>query len=311
MHVSICFLKSISPPTCTFIRSISGCSSCFGLNFKSKVFILVVMKICFPLLMYSVMVLLLVINLMSISLQGQRSLSIVTLFFIIHSSLHVQMILNQSVHSDNPILWESQLEYHVCRNHWKEVFRLLNLMPAYVLSAGSLQLNLDLVEPASSLGCNMNMKSSNYGNFLCSFEELDSVCMEVPNVQMYRFSPDICSGWMRMLVEEKLAKRFIFFKEYWEGTLEMIALLARSGFISGRDKICLEDDLTKMSSVRDGAVQALHKIFVHHCAQYNLPNLLDLYLDHHRLALENDSLYALQETAVSFFVPIVCYCYSD
>ncbi|KAG4391449.1 hypothetical protein AAZX31_05G173100 [Glycine max] len=209
-----------------------------------------------------------------------------------------RMILNQSVHSDNPILWESQLEYHVCRNHWKEVFRLLDLMPAYVLSAGSLQLNLDLLQPASSLGCNMNMKSSNYGNFLCSFEELDSVFMEVPDVQMYRFSPDICSGWMRMLVEEKLAKRFIFLKEYWEGTLEMITLLARSGFISGRDKICLEDDLTKMSSVRDGAVQALHKIFVHHCAQYNLPNLLDLYLDHHRLALENDSLYALQETAV-------------
>nr|KYP67561.1 Spatacsin [Cajanus cajan] len=209
-----------------------------------------------------------------------------------------RMILNQSFHSDISLLWESQLEYHVCRNHWKEVSRLLDLIPAYVLSSGSLQLNLDVLQPVSSLGCNMNTKSSNYGSFLCSLEELDSVCMEVPDVQMYRFSPAVCSGWMRTLMEENLAKRFIFLKEYWEGTLEMIALLARSGFISGRDKICLEDDLTKTSSVRDGALQAFHKIFVHHCAQYNLPNLLDLYLDHHSLALDNDSFYALQETAV-------------
>ncbi|KAK7399448.1 hypothetical protein VNO78_10630 [Psophocarpus tetragonolobus] len=209
-----------------------------------------------------------------------------------------RMILNQYFDPGNSILWESQLEYHVCRNHWKEVFRLLDLMPTYVLLDGSLQLNLDILQPASSFGCNMNMKSSKYGNFLCSFEELDSVCMEVPDVQMYRFSPDICSGWMKMLMEEKLAKKFIFLKEYWEGTLEMIALLARSGFISGRDKICLEDDIIKASSIRGGTVQALHKIFVHHCAQYNLPNLLDLYLDHHSLVLDTDSLYALQETTV-------------
>ncbi|XP_027367445.1 uncharacterized protein LOC113873502 isoform X2 [Abrus precatorius] len=209
-----------------------------------------------------------------------------------------RMILNQSFHSNISLLWESQLEYHVCRNHWKEVYRLLDLMPAYVLSAGSLQLNLDVLQPVSSLGCNLNMKSSKYGSFLYSLEELDSVCMEVPDIQIYRFSSDICSGWMRMLIEEKLAKRFIFLKEYWEGTLEVITLLARSGFVSGQDKICLEDDLPEASSVGDGTVQALHKIFVHHCAQYNLPNLLDLYLDHHSLVLDNDSHYALQETAV-------------
>jgi len=183
------------------------------------------------------------------------------------------------------------------------------LIPAYVLSAGSLQLNLDVLQPASSYGGNINMKSSNYGSFLCSFEELDSVCMQVPDVQMFRFSPDICFGWMRMLMEENLAKRFIFLKEYWEGTLEITALLARSGFISCKDKLCEEDDLNKTSSVRDGAVQALHKIFVHHCAQYNLPNLLDLYLDQHNLVLDNDSLYALQETTVSFFMFIICNCF--
>lgn len=222
------------------------------------------------------------------------------------------MILNQSLRSDIYLLWESELDYHVCRNHWKEVFRLLDLMPAYALSAGSLQLNLDVVQ--SSSGC--DAKSSNYGNFLCSIEELDSVCMEVPDVQIYKFSPDIFSGWIRMLAEEKLAKRFIFLREYWEGTMELVALLARSGYISGKNNVRLEDDPNETSLLRDGTVQALHKIFVHHCAQYNMPNLLDLYLDHHRLVLDLDSLYALQESAVSFVSivfffffeePIVCY----
>lgn len=252
------------------------------------------------------MVLLLVINSISITVQGQFLFSIVTLFSLFVLSLRVQMILNQSLHSDISLLWESQLEYHVCRNHWKEVFRLLDSMPAHVLSVGSLQLNLDVVQPASSLGC--NMKSSNYGSLLCSLEELDSVCMEVPDVQIYRFSPDICSGWIRMLIEETLAKRFIFLKEYWEGTMELVGVLAHSGFISGKNNIRLEDDLNETSPVRDGTVQALHRIFVHHCAQYNLPNLLDLYLDHHNLVLDLDSLYALQETAVSFSASIVCYC---
>ncbi|KAI5384322.1 uncharacterized protein LOC127105709 isoform X1 [Lathyrus oleraceus] len=207
-----------------------------------------------------------------------------------------RMILNQSLRSDISFLWESQLDYHVCRNHWKEVFRLLDLMPAYVLSAGSLQLNLDVIQPVSSSGCDVN--SSNYGNFLYSLEELDSVCMEVPDVKIYKFSPDIFSGWIRMLTEEKLAKRFIFLREYWEGTTELVSLLARSGYISGKSNIPLEDDLNGTSSNKDETVQALHKIFVHHCAQYNLPNLLDLYLGHHHLVLDLDSLNALQETAV-------------
>ncbi|KAI9108709.1 hypothetical protein K1719_020356 [Acacia pycnantha] len=179
-----------------------------------------------------------------------------------------RMILGQSFSSDISLLWESQLEYHACRNNWKEVSRLLDLIPASVLSAGSLQLNLDALHPTSSLG--FNMKPSNYESFLCSLEEFDS---------------------------EKLAKRLIFLKEYWEGTMEMVSLLARSGFISGRNKRTLGDDCLETSSDKDGTLQALHKVIVHHCAQYNLPNLLDLYLDQHGLVLDNDSLCSIQESA--------------
>ncbi|CAL0330002.1 unnamed protein product [Lupinus luteus] len=207
-----------------------------------------------------------------------------------------RMILDERLPSGIALLWESQLEYHIGRNNWKEVSTLLDVMPSYVLSTGSLQLNLDVLQPASSFGC--NMKSSNFGSFFVSHEELDSVCMVIPDVQIYRFSPDVCSRWLRILLEEKLAKRFIFLKEYWEGTMEMIALLARSGFISGRDQILFEDIHVETSSNRDGAVQAMHKMLVQHCAQYNLPNLLGLYLDHYNLVLDQNSLYALQETAV-------------
>lgn len=216
---------------------------------------------------------------------------------LIHISL-MQMILGQSSSSDFSLLWESELEYHACRNNWKEVSRLLDLIPASVLSAGSLQLNLDALHPTSTLG--FNMKPSNYGNFLCSLEELDSVCMEVSDVQIYKFSPNMCSVWLRMFMQEKLAKRFIFLKEYWEGTMEIVSLLARSGFISGRDeRRTLEDDCLETSSDKGGTLQALHKVIVHHCAQYNLPNLLDLYLDRHGLVLDNDSLCSIQESAVS------------
>ncbi|XP_021895508.1 uncharacterized protein LOC110812908 [Carica papaya] len=44
-------------------------------------------------------------------------------------------------------------------------------------------------------------------------------------------------------------------------------------------------------------IHALHKLVVQHCAQYNLPNLLDLYLDHHKLVLDNDSLCSLEDSA--------------
>ncbi|KAK4264830.1 hypothetical protein QN277_025955 [Acacia crassicarpa] len=205
-----------------------------------------------------------------------------------------RMILGQSFSSDISLLWESQLEYHACHNNWKEVSRLLDLIPASVLSAGSLQLNLDALHPTSSLG--FNMKPPNYGSFLCSLEEFDSACMEVSDVQIYKFSPNTCSAWLRMFMQEKLAKRFIFLKEYWEGTMDMVLLLARSGFISGRDKRTLGDDCLKTSSDKDGTLQALHKVIVHHCAHYNLPNLLDLYLDLHGLVLDKDSLCSIQES---------------
>lgn len=205
------------------------------------------------------------------------------------------------------VLWESQLEYHVCHDDWEEVSRLLDLIPPHLLVVGSLQVSLDGLQPASNLGRN---RGSDYGDYLCSVEELDAVCMDVPEIKVFRFSCySMCSIWLRMLMEEKLARKLIFLKEYWEDTPDILSLLARSGFITSKYEMPSKDDKIGSISVPQfpddratfhvGATQALHKILIHHCAQHNLPYLLDLYLDQHELVQDRDSLSSLLEAAVS------------
>lgn len=206
------------------------------------------------------------------------------------------------------VLWESQLEYHICRNDWEEVSKLLDLIPEPILVDGSLQVSLDALHPTSIVGC--DGESSNYGNYLCSLEELDAVCMDVRDVKILRF-PAIIMGpmWLKMLMEEKLARKLIFVKEYWEGTAEIVPLLARSGFITSKYRIPSNNDsvegLSDLKSVDGGetfypyTIQSLHKLLLHHCVQCNMPYLLDLYLDYHELVVHKDSLCSLLDAAVS------------
>ncbi|XVF61790.1 hypothetical protein PTKIN_Ptkin08bG0158700 [Pterospermum kingtungense] len=216
-----------------------------------------------------------------------------------------RMVLDQPFAMGVHVSWESQLEYHIYHNDWEEVFKLLDLIPTSVLSNGSLQIALDFFQPASTVECS---GFPDFGNYICSVQELDAVCMDVPDIKILRLSsPVMCSTWLRMLMEQELVKKLIFFKEYWEGTAEIVSLLARSGFISNRYKISCEDNSIERSldlhissgieNFRAGTVQALDKLFICYCAQYNLPNLLDLYLDHHKLVLDDDSLFSLQEAA--------------
>lgn len=219
------------------------------------------------------------------------------------------------------VLWESQLEYHICHNDWEEVSKLLEFIPASVLSEGSLQIALDVLQPAT-VGCNSELPD--FGNYICSIEDLDAVCLDVPKIKVFRFSANgICSTWLRMLMEQELAKKLVFLKEYWEGTGEIVSLLARSGFIMNRNKMSPEDDsiesfsdlnLSNIGRSTVDTLHPLHKLLVHHCAEHNLPNLLDLYLDHHKLVQDNDLLCSLQEAAVSVFslnYHLLCWIYSD
>ncbi|XWS41450.1 hypothetical protein CRYUN_Cryun17cG0082900 [Craigia yunnanensis] len=216
-----------------------------------------------------------------------------------------RIILDQPSVMGVHVSWESQLEYHIYHNDWEEAFKLLDLIPTSVLSNGSLQIALDGFQPASTVECT---GFPDFGNYICSIEELDAVCMDVPDIKIFRLSSSVmCSTWLRMLMEQELVKKLIFLKEYWEGTAEIVPLLARSGFITSRYKISFEDNYIERSSdlhISSGSenfgaetVQALDKLLIYYCAQYNLPNLLDLYLDHHKLVLDDDSLFSLQEAA--------------
>lgn len=229
--------------------------------------------------------------------------------FIQNESLAAQIVLDQHFLMGIQVLWESQLEYYICHNDWVEVSKLLDMIPSSLLSYGSLQISLDSLQSASTLGCNQDFPD--YGNYICSIEELDTVSIDVPAIKIFRCAANnMCSIWLRVFMERKLAKNFTFLKDYWEGTAEIIPLLAHSDFITSRNRTPLQDKSIESSSdlnISDidelshaDTVQAFHKLVIHHCVRYNLANLLDIYLDHHKLALDNESLSSLQEAAVSF-----------
>ncbi|KAK9670568.1 hypothetical protein RND81_13G209900 [Saponaria officinalis] len=200
------------------------------------------------------------------------------------------------------VMWDSQLEYHICHNDWEEVSKLLQMIPSSLLYDRSLFISLDDLVSASSIRDSAN----DYGSYACPPDELDSVCIEIPNIKVFRSPLNImCSSWLKMLIGRELAKRFIFLKDFWVGAGEFMYLLAQSGFLGGEIA-----PLTQTKSVHSAIIdsvklgprdpitlQALHKLVVHYCAQNNLPNFLDLYLDHHKLALDNGSIGALQDAA--------------
>lgn len=226
----------------------------------------------------------------------------------------MQIVLDQPLVMGVHVPWDSQLEYYMCHNDWDEVLKLLDLIPEDLLYDGNLQIALDV--PKQSSGQNYSVSS--HSEYIGSIEEVDAVLMDVPYIKIFRLPADIrCSLWLTTLMEQELAKKLIFLKEYWENALDVVYLLARAGVIlrncevSFKEESCRPSLDLSLSRKERGAdvdtLNAVHKLFIHYCTQYNLPNLLDLYLDHHELVLDNDSLSSLQEAVVSVFHTSVIY----
>ncbi|KAH0681304.1 hypothetical protein KY284_022389 [Solanum tuberosum] len=204
------------------------------------------------------------------------------------------------------VLWESQLDYHIRHSDWLDVSSLLEAIPSYALTSESLSVSLDGVR--SSSVDEYLQKPHDCGSYIYSLEEVDAVCMNVPSVQIFRFSAhSMCSMWLLMLMERELAKKFIFLKDYWGSTADIVALLAQSGFIRDVHKSLLTDEpadswsesVLAISNARThpDSIQAFHKVIIHYCSQHNLLNFLDLYLDHHKLALDHESVSWMQDAA--------------
>jgi len=215
-------------------------------------------------------------------------------------SLLIQIVLDQPFHVDFHAAWESQLEYHMSHSDLEEVYKLLDVIPTSLLSGGSLEINLN----SSEISANMKTytTSPDHGMYICASEELEPECMDIPDVKIFKWSAvNTCSSWLRMLVEQQLAKKYIFLKEYWESTTEIMPLLARSGLIQAKSSVS-SCDLAVLDPGRKpqrDAGEVWHKLVVRYCTQYNLPNLLDLYLDRCNLVLDDDSLSHLLDAAVS------------
>ncbi|GAB2283200.1 hypothetical protein Dimus_017727 [Dionaea muscipula] len=210
-----------------------------------------------------------------------------------------RILLDQPASLGVNLLWESQLYYHICHSDWEEVYKLLDIIPNALLSSGSLQVSLDDMQCSSFIGSTVEFPD--YDSYTVSPKELDSVCIDIPQIRILRSAAHfMCSTWLRKLMERQLAKKFIFLTEYFDESAQIIDLLAKSGFIAGEYGMAFQDESIYSASVQDfiniseasdrDTVLAFHRLVIHYCAQYNLPYLLDLYLDHHKLALDNDSL---------------------
>ncbi|KAJ0988045.1 hypothetical protein J5N97_006401 [Dioscorea zingiberensis] len=214
-----------------------------------------------------------------------------------------RIVLDQPFHMGIHIPWESQLDYYLSHNDLDEVYRLLDVIPSSVLADTTLKVNLDFQHSARN--AQTDVKYLDYDLYITNAEELEPVYMTIPNVKSFTFSPtNRCSSWLKLHMEQELAKKYIFLQEYWGSTSDIARLLARAGLlvspkISANTKASNGSpilELTKIGEqIHETTSEALHKLIVRYCTQYNLPSLLDFYLDNLDLVEDEKLLSSLLE----------------
>lgn len=210
------------------------------------------------------------------------------------------MVLDRSRLLDAELMWDSQFEYHICHNDVLEVRSLLKAVPHNLLSDGTLHIGVDYVRPSSISGRDKDFSAFN--DYAYSVEEPDAPHVTVPFVNVFRFPLNsISSSWLVTLVEVELAQNLVFLREYWEGTSEIMFLLARAGLIVARPamKIVADGSLHSEGVYQADTIRALDKLVVYHSMQNYLPNLLDLYFDYSKWILDEESCRLFNESTVS------------
>ncbi|KAJ1264321.1 hypothetical protein BS78_09G254700 [Paspalum vaginatum] len=212
-----------------------------------------------------------------------------------------RILLDQPYHIQAHIPWESQFDYFVGHNDVGEVCKLLDIIPNSVLLEGIIRVNVDSLQAAENTVSDLTV--SDYSTYICDSEELEPVCMEIPHVKVFRpLYNHESTLYVRMLMQQELAKKHIFMKEDWQSTTEIIPLLARAGILIkvSPKKECstpfCASEMPDDAHLR-GRQGALHKLIIRFCVQYNLPHLLELYLDNCNLAPEKDCIPLLKDAA--------------
>lgn len=212
-----------------------------------------------------------------------------------------RILLDQPYHMHAHIPWESQFDYFVGHNDERETCKLLDMIPNSVLLEGIIRVNVDNLQTPDYTVSDLTVPG--YSMYICDSEELEPLCMEIPRVKVFRPLYNYESTlYVRMLMQQELAKKYIFMKEYWQSTAEIIPLLARAGLLIkvGPKKDCAmtfcASEIPDNAHLR-GREGALHKLIIRFCVQYNLPYLLELYLDNCNLAPEKDLIPLLKDAA--------------
>ncbi|KAK8457117.1 hypothetical protein SEVIR_3G127700v4 [Setaria viridis] len=212
-----------------------------------------------------------------------------------------RILLDQPYHVHAHIPWESQFEYFVGHNDAGKVCELLDMIPNSVLLEGIIRVNVDSLQAADNTVSDLTVPD--YNMYICDSEELEPVCMEIPHVKVFRsLYNHESTSYIRMLIQQELAKKHIFVKEYWKSTTEIIPLLARAGMlikVGPRKEYSTTFSASEMpdDANHQGREGALHKLVIRFCVQYNLPYLLELYLDNCNLAPEKDCIPLLKDAA--------------
>lgn len=184
------------------------------------------------------------------------------------------------------------------------------MIPNSILSEGIIRVNVDSLQADANTLSDLTVPD--YNMYICDSEELEPVCMEIPHVKVFR---SLCNHestfYIQMVMQQELAKKHIFMKEYWQSTTEIIPLLARAGIlikVGPKEECSMSFCASEMpdDAHHQGCEGALHKLMIRFCVQYNLPYLLDLYLDNCNLAPEKDHIRLLKKATVSSVAILVC-----
>lgn len=222
-----------------------------------------------------------------------------------------RVILDQSLVTREHKSWGAQLEYHVVHHDWPQVSALLDDIPHSVLDEEELRIHLDADEDVDYLhddGKHPDLDSADEHS--PRSQHTDGVLCVIPKVHILGINMrPMCSAWLWHMMEVKLVRSHIFLRTHWQGTSELVSLIAAAGLLfqprSGKTSSSTNKQSTAVSGIpkkesfHKDTVRALHELVVRHCVKYSLPNLLERYLNYHSLALEKGSAAAMQSVVVT------------
>ena len=222
-----------------------------------------------------------------------------------------RVILDQSLETREHKSWGAQLEYYVVHHDWPRVSALLDDIPHSVLDEEELRIHLDADEDVEYLhddGKHPDLDSADEHSPRSPHTE--GVLCVIPKVHILGINMrPMCSAWLWHLMEVKLVRSHIFLRTHWQGTSELVSLIAATGLLfeprSGKTsnstskQASAVSGIPKKESFHKDTVRALHELVIRHCVKYSLANLLERYLNYHSLALEKGYAAALQSVVVT------------